>query len=98
MSANQKNTTTYYTVKKNQTVADQSINWGSQLNSENSEKFNVELLRTMEVQLKEIWSHYISYLDKNGFDETAQALKSKYFRIYQNYQKNKNWRSIVIKN
>lgn len=84
-------------LKKNQIAADQSKDWDSILKPGNSEKFNFESLRTLELQLKELWSQYISYLDKNGFDETAQALKSKYFRIYQNYQKNKNWRNIVAK-
>ena len=98
MSANQKNTATYDTLKKNQIAADQSKDWGSILKPGNPEKFNFESLHKLELQLKEIWSQYISYLDKNGFDETAQALKSKYFRIYQNYQKNKNWRNIVTKN
>lgn len=98
MSTKQKNTVTDETIKKKQIVDDQSKNWSSVPKTGNSENINVESLRILEVQLKEIWSQYISYLDENGFDETAKALKSKYFRIYQNYQKNKNWRNIVTKN
>lgn len=59
---------------------------------------NTDTLRGLETQMKEIWSQYISYLDKNGFDETAKELKTKYFSIYQNYQKNRNWRNLVTNN
>ena len=52
----------------------------------------------LEIQMKQVWSQYINYLEKNGFDDTATALKSKYMRIYQNYKNNKNWRTIVNNN
>ena len=70
-----------------------SKNWDA-----NNQSFNVDYLRGLEMQLKEIWSQYINYLDKNGFDETAKSLKSKYFSLYQNYQRNKNWRNVVTNN
>ena len=62
------------------------------------EKFNADSLRALEMQLKQIWSQYINYLDKNGLDETAKSLKSKYFSLYQNYKKNKNWKNVVTNN
>lgn len=95
MAANQKYTATDKTIKKCQIQADQSKDWGSISTQRSSEKFNVDLLYGLEIQLKEIWSQYISYLDKNGFDETARALKNKYFRMYENYQKNKTWRNAM---
>ena len=63
-----------------------------------NENFTVDSLRELEQKMKEIWSQYISYLDRNGLDETAEALKNKYFRIYQSYQKNKQWRNAITKN
>lgn len=55
-------------------------------------------LLELEMQMKQVWSQYINYLEKNGFDDTATALKSKYMRIYQNYKNNKNWRAVVSNN
>ncbi len=89
MSDNLKNMSTIETIKKN---------WAESHEQKTTEKSNVDSLRGLEIQLKEIWSQYISYLDQNGFDETAKSLKSNYFRLYQNYQKNKNWRDIVTNN
>ena len=81
-------------LKKNQIDSEQSKNW----NPGYAQGGNVDFLHALELQLKEIWSQYISYLDKNGFDESAKSLKSKYFSLYQNYQKNKNWRNAVTNN
>lgn len=64
MSANQKNTATNDVVKKNQIAADQSKSWDCILKTGHSEKFNFESLRTLELQLKDIWSQYIGYFDK----------------------------------
>lgn len=63
-----------------------------------AEKLNVDSLRNLEMQMKDIWSQYISYLDNNGSDETAKYLKNKYFSLYQNYKRNQNWRNIVTNN
>jgi hypothetical protein len=98
MSVNLKNIPTNETPKKSQVVAEQSKNWNVGQAQKLAEKSNSDTLRALEIQLKEIWSQYISYLDSNGFDETAESLKNKYFRLYQNYQRNKNWRNVVINN
>lgn len=55
----------------------------------------IDPLLELEMQMKQVWSQYISYLEKNGFDETATELKSKYMRIYQSYKNNQNWRAVV---
>ncbi|MGZ5280385.1 MAG: hypothetical protein ACXWC9_10605 [Pseudobdellovibrionaceae bacterium] len=59
---------------------------------------NVDSLGTLEMQLKEHWSQYIRYVDQNGIDEKAKALKSRYFQLYQHYQRNKNWRKANTSN
>jgi hypothetical protein len=98
MSANLKYMSTIETLKKNQVEGKQSKNWNLGHGQRLAEKSNIDYLRELEMQLKEIWSQYISYLDKNGFDETAESLKNKYFSLYRNYQKNKNWREVVTNN
>ena len=49
----------------------------------------------LETQLKELWAAYISYIDQNGRDKKAEALRSKYFLLYQNYRRNRKWRKIM---
>lgn len=58
-------------------------------------KSNADYLNHLEHQLRELWGQYVGRLDVNGFDETARAIKEKYFRLYQNYRNNKNWREMV---
>lgn len=60
-----------------------------------SKKTNTDILRSLENQMKQIWSRYIQYLDANGFDERATSLRSEYFRLYRNYRKNKDWRKAI---
>lgn len=69
--------------------------WRTETAKKESQNFSFDSLNELELKMKETWSQYISYLDKNGLDETAKALKHKYLQIYQNYQKNKIWRNIV---
>ena len=61
---------------------------------ESQSNFTDHLLE-VEMQMEQVWSQYINYLEKNGFDETATEPKSKYMRIYQSYKNNQNWRSVV---
>lgn len=63
-----------------------------------SGKIDSDYLSTLEHQLKDLWAQYVGCLDKNGFDETAKALKEKYFRLYRSYRNNKNWREMVNSN
>lgn len=60
-----------------------------------SGKVSCDYLSTLEHQLRELWAQYVGRLDRTGFDETAKALKEKYFRLYRNYRHNKNWRNLV---
>lgn len=52
-------------------------------------------LKSLEVQLKELWSQYVKRLDENGFDETARSLRDRYFNIYRSYRHNKKWREVM---
>lgn len=52
-------------------------------------------LKTLEVQLKELWSQYVKRLDEIGFDETARSLRERYFNIYRSYRHNKKWREVM---
>lgn len=60
-----------------------------------TKKVDSDYLSTLEHQLKDLWAQYVGYMERNGFDETAKALKEKYFRLYQSYRDNKNWRDLV---
>ena len=57
-----------------------------------------DFLNGVERRLKELWSDYVEYQDKYGFDEMAKALKKKYFSLYQSYRRNKNWKQLVSEN
>jgi hypothetical protein len=52
-------------------------------------------LSNLEHQLKDLWSEYVKFLDKDGFNQTAKALREKYFRLHQTYRRNKNWRKMI---
>jgi len=54
-----------------------------------------DYINGLELQLKDLWSQYVSCLDKYGLNETAQELKKKYLQVYNGYRNNKNWREII---
>ncbi|MBX7231482.1 MAG: hypothetical protein K1X29_05295 [Bdellovibrionales bacterium] len=55
----------------------------------------IDHLKSLEVQLKELWSQYVKRLDETGFDETARSLRDRYFNIYRSYRHNKKWREVM---
>ena len=59
---------------------------------------DTNFLNAVEHRLKELWSEYVEYQDKNGLDETAKSLREKYFNLYQSYQRNKNWKQLISGN
>lgn len=65
-------------------------------NAKSFSKDNIsDHLKTLEIQLKELWSEYIKRLDESGLDDTARSLKDRYFQIYRRYRLNKKWREVM---
>lgn len=63
-----------------------------------SEERLTDFLIGLERQMKELWSQYVACLDKNGLDETAKALREKYFNLYRCYRHNRNWKNAINNN
>jgi hypothetical protein len=80
--------------KTNSNLSDQRLSQESALSNVGG-KSGSDYLNHLEHQLRALWGQYVKRLDTNGFDETAKAIKQKYFSLYQNYRHNKNWRKIV---
>lgn len=55
-----------------------------------------DLLTVLEHQMKDLWTQYVNCLNENGpADETAEALRKKYFRLYHNYKNNREWQKAI---
>ncbi|MFN3455366.1 MAG: hypothetical protein ACK41T_10440 [Pseudobdellovibrio sp.] len=80
--------------KTNSNLSDKSFSLESDLSNVNG-KSGADYLNHLEHQLRDLWLQYVERLDTNGLDETAKAIKQKYFSLYQNYRHNKNWRRMV---
>lgn len=63
-----------------------------------SRQTHLDYLSGIEQKLKTIWSEYIEHLDRHGFTEKTKNLKESYFRLYQTYRRNKNWKQLVSNN
>ncbi len=58
-------------------------------------KEHSEFMRSLEYQMKELWSQYVSCLDKDGPGQTAKSLRKKYLDLYRSYRQNKEWKNLI---
>lgn len=55
-----------------------------------------DLLKVLEHQMKDLWTQYVNCMNQNGpADETAEALRGEYFKLYHNYKNNKEWQKVI---
>ena len=51
----------------------------------------------VERKLKTLWAEYIQCQEKFE-NETASALKEKYFRLYRRYREHEKWKQLITSN
>ena len=56
-----------------------------------------DFLDDLERQMKELWSQYITCLDRGGFTQRAEELRNRYYNVYRCYQRNKEWKKLINK-